>query len=76
MERAVSSSTYPSGRDLNKEMTQLKILTYLSPILGSNLQQIGGLLKSEYLNYSESTVKSDSAVKANVSSDSHKRKLQ
>ena len=37
---------------------------------------MAGCLKSEYLNFSESTVKSDSAVKANVSPDSHKRKLQ
>ena len=34
------------------------------------------VLESEFLNYSESTVKSDSAVKANVSSDIHERKLQ
>ena len=33
---------------------------------------MAGCVKSEYLNFSESIVKSDSAV----SSDSHKRKLQ
>ena len=33
-------------------------------------------MESKILNNSESSVKSDSAVKANVSSDSHKRKLQ
>jgi hypothetical protein len=39
-------------------------------------QENSKLMESKILNNSESSVKSDSAVKANVSSDSHKRKLQ
>ena len=58
-------------------MTSAKI-TYPSPSdsVPTWWQEINKLMESKILNNSESSVKSDPAVKANVSSDSHKRKLQ
>lgn len=60
-----------------KVMTSAKI-TYPSPSDSAPTwwPEISKLQENKILNNSESSVKSDSAVKANVSSDNHKRKLQ
>jgi hypothetical protein len=78
MKRAVSSSSYPMGQQLFRGMTASKFLTYPS---GSDSpptwwQEIGKLRESKNFNNSESTAKTASAVNANVSKDSHKRKLK
>jgi hypothetical protein len=76
MER-VSSNPNKFWLDPLKIMTSAKI-TYPSPSYSAPAwwQEISKQIESKILNNSESSVKSDSAVKSNVSSDSHKRKLQ
>jgi hypothetical protein len=78
MER-VSSNPNQFWLDPLKIMTSAKI-TYPSPSYSAPTwwQEISKLMESKIPNNSDSSVsvKSDSAVKANVSSDSHKRKLQ
>ena len=78
MERAVSSSPNPLRQDFFKLMTSSKTLIYPSPSHSVPIwhQEIAKLLDNQLLNHSGSSIESDPAVKANVSSDSHKRKLQ
>jgi hypothetical protein len=75
--KRVSSNPNQFWLDPLKTMTWAKI-TYPSPSdsVSTCWQENSKLMESKILNNSESSVKSDSAVKANVSSDSHKRKLQ
>ena len=75
--KRVSSNPNQFWLDPLKIMTSAKI-TYPSPSdsVPTCWQENSKLMESTILNNSESSVKSDSAVKANVSSDSHKRKLQ
>jgi hypothetical protein len=75
MERA-SSNPYQFWQNPLKIMTSAKI-TYPSPSDSAPTwwQEISKL-ENKVLNNCESSVKSDSAFKTNVSSDNHKRKLQ
>jgi len=77
MKRAVSP-TVSNRQAIFNGMTSPEFLAYPSPSdsILAYWQENGKLMESRILNNSESTVKSDSAVKANVSSDSHERKLQ
>ena len=78
MKRAVSPIPYPMGQDISNGMISPKSLTYPSPSDSAPTcwQENSKLMESRILNNYESTVKSDSAVKANVSSDTDERKLQ
>jgi len=66
------------GQDISNGMISPKSLTYpsRSDSFPTCWQENSKLMESRILNNYESTVKSDSAVKANVSSDTDERKLQ